>query len=57
MKLTEHPLRDQTIQKTQMYAVRADRSTGMDTAGFEGYSHEFQLAGARYYRVEDPADR
>ena len=22
MKLTEYPLRDQTIQKTQMYAVR-----------------------------------
>ena len=25
MKLTEYPLRDQTIQKTQIYAVRARR--------------------------------
>ena len=25
MKLTEHPLRDQTIQKTQIYAVRGVR--------------------------------
>ena len=29
MKLTEYPLRDQTIQKTQMYAVRRRTGRGL----------------------------